>query len=276
MQVTRPSPEVLAGFGIISPPERLPGGQGQTFAAGDWILKPSPNAAETAWIADALMGLDQTGFRVARHKRAVSGAWVVSGWSVQERLEGEHRRGAWAEVIAAGNAFHRALIDRPRPAFLDAKTDPWAVADRVAWGEQPYETSPAFAPTLGPLFAKLRTILQPSQLIHGDLTGNVLFSEGLPPAIVDISPYWRPADFGAAVVVVDALTWEDADLDLVTSLQGTPELDQLLLRAAIRRVVEFAEHCRESGRHPGAALARHSSAHQILTKAHQRSNSKAT
>ena len=30
------------------------------------------------------------------------------------------------------------------------------------------------------------------QLIHGDLTGNVLFGDGLAPAIIDLSPYWRP------------------------------------------------------------------------------------
>jgi hypothetical protein len=47
-------------------------------------------------------------------------------------------------------------------------------------------------------------------LIHGDLTGNVLFHDELPPAIIDFTPYWRPLEFQSAVVVADALVWEGA------------------------------------------------------------------
>ncbi len=32
----------------------------------------------------------------------------------------------------------------------------------------------------------------PPQLVHGDLTGNLLFHTSLPPAVIDLSPYWRP------------------------------------------------------------------------------------
>ena len=37
--------------------------------------------------------------------------------------------------------------------------------------------------------------------MHGDLTGNVLFAEGLPPAILDLSLYFRPPGFATAVVL---------------------------------------------------------------------------
>jgi tRNA A-37 threonylcarbamoyl transferase component Bud32 len=30
---------------------------------------------------------------------------------------------------------------------------------------------------------------QRAQIVHGDLTTNVLFAEGLPPLIIDVSPY---------------------------------------------------------------------------------------
>ena len=51
--------------------------------------------------------------------------------------------------------------------------------------------------------------------MHGDLTGNVLFARGLPPAVIDFSPYWRPVGFASAVVVGDALLWEGADESLL-------------------------------------------------------------
>jgi hypothetical protein len=74
-----------------------------------------------------------------------------------------------------------------------------------------------------------------SQLIHGDLGGNVLFHHALPPAVIDVSPYWRPAAYAAAIVVADAVAWGGAEDDLVERLlrqQG----DQLLLRAVLFRV----------------------------------------
>lgn len=56
-------------------------------------------------------------------------------------------------------------------------------------------------------------VQEPSQLVHGDLTGNVLFSPGKPPAVIDISPYWRTRSYARAIVLIDALTWEEAPLD---------------------------------------------------------------
>lgn len=49
-----------------------------------------------------------------------------------------------------------------------------------------------------------------AQLIHGDLTGNVLFAADEAPAVIDFSPYWRPPVFAEAVVVADGLLWFQA------------------------------------------------------------------
>jgi hypothetical protein len=38
----------------------------------------------------------------------------------------------------------------------------------------------------------------------------VLFHDGLPPAIIDFTPYWRPVGYASAIVVADALVWEGA------------------------------------------------------------------
>ena len=107
-------------------------------------------------------------------------------------------------MIAAGERFHAALEGVPRPSLFDARTDHWAIGDRVAWGELPAATF-AHVKHLPRLVAALRPVDAPSQLVHGDLTGNVLFADGLPPAVIDFSPYWRPTAFASAVVVGDAL-----------------------------------------------------------------------
>jgi hypothetical protein len=119
----------------------------------------------------------------------------------------------------------------------------------VAWGERDPESVLADAP--GPLGGQLRSLLaalrpvhQPSQLIHGDLGGNVLFAGGEPPVVIDFSPYRRPAGLALAVAVaaVDALMWSGADpaiLGQLTAQAGCDPADfgQLLARALVYRLV---------------------------------------
>jgi len=66
--------------------------------------------------------------------------------------------------------------------------------------------------------SRLRVALEPlgrSQLVHGDLTGNVLFAQDQPPAVIDLSPYWRPPKYAEGVVLADALCWHDAPPSLL-------------------------------------------------------------
>jgi uncharacterized protein (TIGR02569 family) len=140
-----------------------------------------------------------------------------------------------------GEAFHAALHDTERPAFLDRRTHPWSVGDRAAWGEIPSPvTAPAFGSVIDRLFAFLRPVDLPSQVIHGDLTGNVLLADGLAPAVIDFSPYFRPSGYGLGVIIVDAIAWYGATHDLVGQADHVPCLDQLVARAAIYRLVTAA------------------------------------
>jgi hypothetical protein len=68
-------------------------------------------------------------------------------------------------------------------------------------------------------------------LVHGDLLGNALFDDGLPPAIIDWPSYWRPASWAAAVVVADALCWFGAPPGLAARWSHLPAWGQMLIRA---------------------------------------------
>lgn len=61
----------------------------------------------------------------------------------------------------------------------------------------------------------------PVQLVHGDLTSNVLLDQSRAPGIIDVSPYWRPAQYAEGIVVADALAWHEARPDLPT-IVGLP------------------------------------------------------
>ncbi len=214
------------------------GGHGGSWAAGDIVVKPADrDEAEIEWEAALFASIRRDGFRVAPPRRALDGRFAHDGWVASERVAGYHKPGCWAEIIAVGEKFHAALAAIRRPAaIIDARTDRWAVGDRVAWGELPAADFVEAAH-----ISRLATVLRPveasSQVIHGDLTGNVLFEPGLPPAIIDFVPRWRPAGFAAAVVVADALVWEGADKSLLDAVSHIPELDQFFVRALIYRLV---------------------------------------
>jgi len=87
------------------------------------------------------------------------------------------------------------------------------------------------------LSSALRLVRGRSQLVHGDLTGNVLFDDDLPPLVIDVSPYWRPPAFASAIVVADAVAFEGADSHIVEPLLDDPDFAQCLLRALIYRIV---------------------------------------
>lgn len=237
MSSLEPSRQVLAAFGAKEPPERLAGGQETTWRSGELVLKPlDMPEAELDWQAELLGELVCDGFRVARPVRAEDGLLVVEGWCAWEALEGRHEERRWAEIVAVGERFHGTLAGVRRPGFLDERTDRWTIGDRVAWGELP-ASDYAHVKHVPQLVAAMRPLEAPSRLVHGDLTSNVLFAEGLPPAVIDFVPYWRPPPYASAIVVGDALVWEGADESLLEAVADVPDLPQYLLRALVFRAV---------------------------------------
>jgi uncharacterized protein (TIGR02569 family) len=237
----RPPPIVIEAFGATGEPVALAGGQGLAWRIDDLVFKPADLAPEElAWQADVLPTIHAPDVRLSCPQRAPGGELVVDGWTAWPYLPGEHRDGQWLDIIAAGDRFHRAIAKLARPAFVAARTSPWAIGDRVAWSElaiDPYLDVPHVAR----LAERLAPVNARSQLIQGDLTGNVLFTDGLPPAVIDLSLYWRPTAFATAIVVADALVWEGADESLVESVLDVDDFGQMLARALLYRLVAAVE-----------------------------------
>jgi uncharacterized protein (TIGR02569 family) len=204
--------------------------------AGGLVLKPASDLASAVWLAEVLDGVSADDVRIIRPVRSGSETWVVDGWSAWQWLEGEHRSDAWDEILEVSARFHRSVSDvRWSPALVASHR--WALADRVAWGEAVADIPEPVAP----LLALRRPVELPCQLVHGDLGGNVLFSDRLPAAVIDVSPYWRPAGYADAIVVADAVAWSGAGLDLVERLLSQ-QGEQLLLRAVLFRVATDPEY----------------------------------
>jgi len=263
----RPPEHVLATFGVKSgEPEQMGAGWEGGWRYGEIVLAPITDHARAAWSAKVRETLFVDGLRLARPVRSTDGRYVVSGWRADTFVAGapEPRDD---EVVATGVRLHEATAKLERPRFLtQMPVPPWTdvdvftAADRAAWEDRPLQNLPLGAPELPEsedrteakeLLTQLAGLRKPtkspSQLVHGDLYGTVLFAGAAAPGITDITPYWRPASWAAGVVVVDALSWGDADDGLVERWDALPEWPQMLLRALMFRLAVHALHPLSSG-----------------------------
>jgi uncharacterized protein (TIGR02569 family) len=189
-------------------------------------------------------------FRVPRPLMARTGSYVVGGWVASEFLPGATGPvGRWLKLLIAGRSFHEALANVPPPPFLFMRDHRWAIADRIAWSEAEIDRS-----YIARIEAPLRCLLElrapvtsRNQVVHGDLTRNVVFQDGVLPAIIDFTPYWRPAAYSNAIVAADGLLHFNANVGLITTAKVGEEFPQLLLRAMIFRLATIYERRQRTG-----------------------------
>ena len=233
------------------------------------MLKPVGDVAETEWVGPVLRDLPERGFRLSRPVQARSGRWAVAGWSAWSRVDGRHNLSTrWGDVLAVGEALHEALREVPRPDFLDSRDNIWVEGERAAWGEDaPRVIHPCLAPLAEQLAAYRTPSRDPEQIVHGDLTGNVLFAEPLAPAIIDFTPYWRPASFAAAVVVADAIAWHAATSALADGMSDADDPRSMLARAGLFRLITSDRAALSRGDNASEYLRENLAAHSRILEA---------
>jgi uncharacterized protein (TIGR02569 family) len=266
VSVDPPPEHVLSAFGL-SGVEPIPLGAAWEggWRCGEVVLSMVAENARAAWSARVRETLFVDGVRLARPVRSTDGRYVVSGWRADTFVAGQPEP-RHDEVVSAAVRLHEATGKLERPRFLtQGPTAPWAdvdvfiAADRAAWEDRPLQSVPAAARSASPtadgqrsvelinqLAGLRRPTKSPNQLVDGDLYGTVLFAGAAAPGITDITPYWRPASWAAGVVVVDALSWGDADEGLIDRWNALPEWPQMLLRALMFRLAVHALHPRST------------------------------
>ncbi|GAB1516441.1 TIGR02569 family protein [Actinophytocola sp. KF-1] len=230
-----------AAFGAKdSVPELV--GNGPLWRCGEIALRPVTNPAEASWVAQTLTELHVPDLRIGRPLRSSDGRYVVGGWIAFRHIDGRPEP-RYDEVVAASLRLHKATADLPVPRFLALRADVFAMADRAAAGEEEAPLNPSLGGRLFDVISGSRKPLSlRPQVVHGDLFGNVLFAADAAPGIVDFTAFHRPAEWAAAVVVVDALAWGGADDGLPKRWSHLAEWPQVLVHALLFRLAVHALH----------------------------------
>lgn len=267
MTVEPPPEHVLSAFGLSGVrPIPLGASWEGGWRCGEVVLSMVADNARAAWSARVRETLFVDGVRLARPVRSTDGRYVVSGWRADTFVAGQPEP-RHDEVVSAAVRLHEATGKLERPRFLTqgptaapwADVDVFVAADRAAWEDRPLQSVPATARAASPTADGQRSIelinqlaglrrptKSPNQLVDGDLYGTVLFAGAAAPGITDITPYWRPSSWAAGVVVVDALSWGEADEGLIERWNALPEWPQMLLRALMFRLAVHALHPRST------------------------------
>ena len=242
-QVAELPPHVRTAFGVkdVTPRPVMWAGR-PAWRCGEVLIRPVPDNVVAAWSAGVLDGLQVEGTRVARPVRSSDGRWIVAGWAACRYVAGtlEPRYDA---VLSAAAALHEATARVERPRLLDSRDDLLTRSAAGAFGERKLALEPAVGGTLYAQLAAYRTPIRLTpQVVHPELFGSVLFGPDDVPVVVDLTPCWRPKEWAAAVVVVDALAWGGADVGLLHRWSHLDEWPQVVLRAVLHRLALHAQH----------------------------------
>lgn len=242
-------PHVRQAFGVpqVVPRPVLWAGR-RAWHCGDVLVRPVADNAVAAWSAGVLDGLHVDGLRLAHPVRASDGRWVVAGWAACRFVPGKLEP-RYDAIVEASLLLHAATADLPRPRVLDGREDLATRAAAAAWGERGLTLDPrAGGVTFDELAARRRPVTPTPQVVHAELFGAVLFDTSGVPAVIDLVPAWRPAEWSAAVIVVDAVAWGGADEGLIDRWSHLDAWPQMLLRAVLHRLALHACHPEASSR----------------------------
>lgn len=249
-----PPEHVLDLFAVPAPVLALSGGQGGSVLAGDLVLSPGRDARVAQWLSPVLARLavriderprrSPLDLRVAVPVPARDGSWVVDGWAASRYERGTTACRDLDVVVAAAHVLHAelAVAVPQRPEVMDGRDDRWARAEALAFdGADATVLAVVAGKPDEPLVRRLLAVrvdvpLGPSQLVHGDLAGNILLDAGGAPVVIDVAPYWRPVLWAEAVCVLDAMLWAGAAPSVLGAWRSGAA-GQAMLRAALFRVL---------------------------------------
>ncbi|OGQ17559.1 MAG: hypothetical protein A3B70_03265 [Deltaproteobacteria bacterium RIFCSPHIGHO2_02_FULL_40_11] len=197
------------------------------------------NSEEYNWSAELLNKIPTSPeILIAKPIKSISGNWVIENWAATTYIESKHIKNNWKDRLTASRKFHELLKRFAWNAKLQPERHRFSHADSIVWGNSPFKNM--FYGNMGEYINKIFSFFEKinceNQIIHSDLCGNTLFTENKIPVIIDFSPAFRPIRYAEAIIICDAIAWEDAPLELMDILDAQ-DRDQYMLRAINFRLI---------------------------------------
>src|SRR5690606_6848139 len=119
----RPPLRVCAAFNV-DPESLRPLADGSGWRGDGVVLRPATDSVEAVWAARALGSIVLPDVRIARPSRATDGRAIVGGWMAYRLAAGSgdevaEERPSVEEIVLVSVKLHQALINVPRPDFID-------------------------------------------------------------------------------------------------------------------------------------------------------------
>jgi uncharacterized protein (TIGR02569 family) len=234
------SEEVLHSFNLNGKIIPLSGGQNTSVRVNNAVLKPVEDVTESyEWLLMVINNIKPKGYRLSKPIKSSKGTFVSSGWVCTKFERGEEVKGRIKEKLQVSRLFHYDLSNIKIRDDFSQTANPWVMAHRIAWqkDELPKEIHTKIRKILNELLQKLRLKEHYNlQLVHADLSGNILFDDVLDPLIIDFSPTIAPVEYAEAILVCDCIAWQGSMISEIELLPKHTDIKEMIMRAVIFRL----------------------------------------
>lgn len=232
------SEKILKEFGIEGVGIDLLGGQSTSKRYGDIVIKPINDVAYSNFISQVFGDLQAMGYRISRPIQSRNGQYVVEGYVANTYEPGEQDLSRVEDLLDISEKLHNDLKKMPMDGMPEFD-NPWAKAQQVLWKGQeiPSNWHKSSRELVIKLLDELEVLELSSQLIHSDLSGNVLFHETLEPLVIDFSPTFAPCEYANALAVCDNIAWGDSPMSSLELLRPVDLYKKVIKYAVAFRVM---------------------------------------
>lgn len=191
-----PTEVVLDAFGASDAEvQPLTGGEETSARVGRFVFKQVQDVRLAIWCQELLANTTSTRFRLPKPTLSGDDRWAVDGWIASELVEDlTSLRSDPERVIDIGEALSDALGAAAAPGDLGpvlGRQDRWARADRFVWGEEDIDLTDSASELADRLRGRMSGTTDHSQIVHGDLSGNVFIDpSGVPVVLHDDETFW--------------------------------------------------------------------------------------
>ncbi|QHQ59561.1 hypothetical protein Ana3638_01075 [Anaerocolumna sedimenticola] len=231
--------EILSAFNLNGEINSLHGGQNTSVRVKDAVLKPvGENEQIYEWALTILNEINPHEYRLSKPIISNNNTFVYKGWCCTRYEPGEHRDGNVKQKLEVSRLFHSDLAEVDFVNIPKAN-DPWSISQRIAWQKEnlPSNLSKEASKILDELISKIKLKENYKlQIIHADLSGNILFDKALNPLIIDFSPTIAPVKYAEAILVCDCIAWQGSPISEIGLICCSKNNIEMILRAVIFRL----------------------------------------